>query len=95
MSTLAGLPSLHHIKSTGQILRMIYFWIILTVIFTTISKLGIWLTASAMLFTFTQMLLTRKEEFHPEYYFRRLNFYMLLVVILIILDRPVILNLSS
>jgi len=99
--THAGLPSLHHIKSRGQILRMIYLWIIFTVIFTTllpltglivttISKLGIWLTASAMLLTFTQMLISRKEEFHPEYYFRRLNFYMLLAVILIILDRPVI-----
>jgi protoheme IX farnesyltransferase len=104
--TRAGLPSLHHSRSIQQILRLIYLWIILTVaitaflpftglIYSTVARLGIWLTAGAIFLTFTLMFINRKEEFEPGYYFLRLNFYMLLAVILIILDRPVILNLPA
>ena len=104
--TEAGLPSLNSIRSTGQIIRMIYLWILITVslsvfmpftglIHSTISKAGIWLTAGAILFTFTQLFVNSREKFYPEYYFRRLNFYMLIAVVLIILDRPVFLNLLS
>jgi heme o synthase len=95
--TYAGYPSLKDTLRPKQITLMIYLWVLATgmiavmlpssgLIRSTISSIGIWVTAACLLAIFTRGILLRDIIQRPVYYFKYINFFVVLTVLFMILD---------
>lgn len=93
----AGFPSLTSTKTDDQIFRMIYLWVVATFVVTvflpfsglvetTAMSVAIWLTGLYLLTVFTRHWRHRVNDISPGYYFMRINYFVLLTVIFLIID---------
>ena len=94
----AGFPSLSRIMNPVQMGRMIFLWVagtaLITVIFTLIgpmdsliSKAGSWISSAWLVLTFIPILKHSLEKFKPGMYFMKINYFVLLVVVFMCLDK--------
>jgi protoheme IX farnesyltransferase len=94
----AGFPSLSSTMSQVQIGRMIFLWVIgtavITVAFTLlgpmdskISKAGLWIASAWLIVAFIPILGNSLTNFKPGRYFMRINYFVLLVVVFMCLDK--------
>lgn len=97
----AGFPSLSRSMSQVQMGRMIFLWVsgtaMITVAFTMvgpmdsrISKIGLWIASSLLIFAFIPILRKSFDRFNPGKYFMRINYFVLLVVVFMCLDKILI-----
>ena len=93
----AGFPSLTSTKTDNQIFRMIYLWVVATFVVaaflpfsglveTMAMSVAIWLTGLYLLTVFTRHWWHRVNGISPGYYFMRINYFVLLTVVFLILD---------
>ncbi len=94
----AGLPSLSGMMTEIQMGRMIFYWVsgtvLVTILFTLIgpldslvSKAGLWISSAWLLFVFTPILKKSLSGFQPGRYFMKINYFVLLAVIFMCLDK--------
>ncbi len=94
----AGFPSLSGFMKPVQIGRMIYIWVLgtaaVTFLFTLagplnslLSRVGLWIAAGWLLITFLPILQNSLNGFKPGTYFRKINYFVLLSVIFMCLDK--------
>ncbi len=94
----AGFPSLSGTMSSVQIGRMIFLWITgtaaITVVFSLtgpldsrISRIALWIFSGGLMLVFTPILKRSLNGFQPGKYFRRINYFVLLVVLFMCLDK--------
>lgn len=94
----AGFPSLSRTMSQVQMGRMIFLWVagtaMITVAFTLvgpmnsmISKTGLWITSAWLIFAFRPILGHSLAKFKPGRYFMKINYFVLLVVVFMCLDK--------
>lgn len=94
----AGFPSLSRTMSQAQMGRMIFLWVagtaMITVVFTllgpmnsSISKAGLWIASVWLIFTFMPILQHSLTKFKPGKYFMKINYFVLLVVVFMCLDK--------
>ena len=94
----AGLPSLSSIMSRARMGRMIYLWVagtaVITVVFTwigpldsRISRAGLWLASAWLILVFAPILKPPLTKFKPGKYFMRINYFVLIVVLFMCLDK--------
>ena len=94
----AGFPTLSSSKSPAQMGRMIFSWVTGTVAITVafsligplesgISKAGLWVASAWLLFVFIPILRLPLERFKPGRYFMKINYFVLLVVVFMCLDK--------
>jgi hypothetical protein len=78
--------------------RMIFFWIAGTVVITlaftligpmdsVISKVGLWVASAWLLMVFFPLLRGPVARFNPGRYFMKINYFVLLVVVFMCLDK--------
>ena len=103
---LAGFPSLSGTMSEVQIGRMIFFWVIGTSLTTItfsligplnslISKTGLWISSAWLIFTFIPILRNSLSMFQPEKYFMKINYFVLMVVVFMCLDKLILENIEN
>jgi protoheme IX farnesyltransferase len=101
----AGFPSISRIMTDRQIGRMIFFWVsataLVTVVFTIlgplesyISKAGLWISSAWLLMVFTPILNKSLTGFHPGKYFMKINYFVLLAVVFMCLDKVLLQNID-
>jgi protoheme IX farnesyltransferase len=94
----AGFPSLSSKMNHAQMGRMIFIWVagtaLITVIFTLIgpmdslvSKAGSWLSSAWLIGAFIPILKRSQEKFKPGRYFMKINYFVLLVLVFMCLDK--------
>ena len=94
----AGFPSLSRNMNQVQMGRMIFLWVagtaMITVVFTltgpmdsVISKAGLWMASAWLVLAFIPILGHSLSRFKPGRYFRRINYFVLLVVVFMCLDK--------
>jgi protoheme IX farnesyltransferase len=94
----AGFPSLSGTMSQAQMGRMIFLWVsgtaMITVAFSfvgpvdsSISKAGLWIASAWLILTFTPILKQSLAGFRPGRYFMKINYFVLLVVVFMCLDK--------
>lgn len=94
----AGFPSLSRIMSERLIGRTIFAWIVgtalMTLIFTlygplnsNLSRIGLWIASAWLLITFTPILRRSLDSFQPGPYFMRINYFVLVAVVFMCLDK--------
>ena len=94
----AGFPSLSRSMTEMQIGRMIFLWVagtaMITVVFSIsgplnslISKAGLWITSAWLILVFIPILNKSLSRFQPGKYFMRINYFVLLVVVFMCLDK--------
>jgi protoheme IX farnesyltransferase len=94
----AGLPSLSSSLSRSQMGRMIYLWVaataLVTVLFTwigpldsRISRAGLWIASAWLVLVFAPLLKPSLAKFKPGKYFMRINYFVLIVVLFMCLDK--------
>ncbi|MFC2116820.1 protoheme IX farnesyltransferase [Bacteroidota bacterium] len=102
----AGFPSLSGSMTELQIGRMIFLWVvgtaIITVVFTfsgslnsLISKAGLWLASAWLIYTFIPIIKRSDSRFQPGKYFLRINYFVLLVVVFMCLDKILLENIEK
>jgi protoheme IX farnesyltransferase len=102
----AGFPSLSDKMTDMQIRRMIYAWIAATALVTVafsftgplsslISKAGLWICSAWLLFAFIPILRGSHSGFRPGKYFMRINYFVLLAVVFMCLDKTLLQNLAG
>ena len=95
---VAGFPSLSSKYSAFQVRRMIFYWVTLTAIISIfIPMFGItksYLTLFAvgilsfrLVYQFLKPLLKPDMKYDPGKYFMKLNYYVLIIVLLLVFDR--------
>lgn len=93
----AGFPSLTGKYDHGRIRLLIFLWILTTalaslllyffsVIHSRISVIIILIASLWLIAVFIKPLIKKKEEFLPIKYFLRINFYVLIVIVILNLD---------
>jgi len=94
----AGFPSLSRNMNQVQMGRMIFLWVagtaLITVVFTltgpmdsVISKAGLWMASAWLVLAFIPILGHSLAKFKPGKYFMRINYFVLLVVVFMCLDK--------
>jgi len=102
----AGFPSLSGRMTEHHIGRMIFIWVsgtaLTTVVFTLfgpldslISKAGLWISAAWLLFVFTPILNKSLTGFQPGKYFMKINYFVLLAVVFMCLDKILIKSIEN
>lgn len=102
----AGFPSLSGLMTGVQIRRMIFLWVagtaLITVIFTfsgplnsLISKAGLWIASVWLIIVFIPILDRSLSGFHAGKYFMRINYFVLLVVVFMCLDKILFENIEN
>jgi protoheme IX farnesyltransferase len=102
----AGFPSLSKSMNEVQIGRMIFLWIggtaLITVVFTLfgpldsiIAKAGLWISSAWLILAFTPILRKSLSGFQPGKYFMRINYFVLLAVVFMCLDKILLHNLEN
>jgi len=93
----AGLPSLSRSYSPEQIKRAVFFWVVLTAFSaagyaysrpsgTWISSILIVVISIWLIFTFVSLLMNPGDSFSPGKYFMKINYYVLAVVVVLVID---------
>jgi protoheme IX farnesyltransferase len=94
----AGFPSLSRDMNQVQMGRMIFLWVagtaMITVVFTlagpmesVISKAGLWMASAWLVGAFIPILRHSLARFKPGRYFMKINYFVLLVVVFMCLDK--------
>ncbi len=94
----AGFPTLSSTRSQAQMGRMIFMWVAgtvaITVAFTligpmdsVISKAGLWVASVWLLMVFLPLLRGPAASFNPGHYFMKINYFVLLAVVFMCLDK--------
>ena len=94
----AGFPSLSRNMNHVQMGRMIFLWVagtaMITVVFTlagpmesVISKAGLWIASAWLIIAFMPILGHSLAKFQPGRYFMKINYFVLLVVVFMCLDK--------
>lgn len=94
----AGFPSLSASMSQVQMGRMIFLWVagtaMITVAFTFtgpvdswISKAGLWIASAWLIMAFTPILRRSLVRFNPGRYFMKINYFVLIAVVFMCLDK--------
>ena len=94
----AGFPSLSRDMNQVQMGRMIFLWVagtaMITVVFTltgpmdsVISKAGLWMASAWLVLAFIPILRHSLAKFKPGRYFMKINYFVLLVVVFMCLDK--------
>jgi protoheme IX farnesyltransferase len=102
----AGFPSLSEKMTDMQIRRMIYAWVagtaLVTVVFSLtgplsslISKAGLWICSAWLLLAFIPILRGSHPGFRPGKYFIRINYFVLLAIVFMCLDKTLLQNLAE
>jgi protoheme IX farnesyltransferase len=102
----AGFPTLSGRMSETQMGSMIYIWVTgtagITILFTflgpldsLISKAGLWASSAWLLLVFTPILGKSLSDFKPGRYFMRINYFVLMVVLFMCLDKVLLQNLEN
>jgi protoheme IX farnesyltransferase len=102
----AGFPSLSDTMTEVQIGRMIFLWItgtaLITVVFTfsgpldsLVSKAGLWIASAWLILTFIPILRKSLSGFQPGKYFMRINYFVLLVIVFMCLDKIFLRNIGN
>ena len=102
----AGFPSLLNSMNEGQIRRLIFLWVlgtaVITIIFSCygplhsmISKAGLWVASAWLTVSFAPLLRKSSLAFQPGKYFSRINYFVLLVVVFMCLDKPVFVSVET
>ena len=97
----AGFPSLTGSMSQVHMGRMIFLWVagtaMITVAFTLtgpmdswISKAGLWIASAWLILAFTPILRKSLVKFNPGRYFMKINYFVLLAVLFMCLDKLLI-----
>ncbi len=93
----AGFPNLKNILSEYQIRKNVFIWILLTglisillpvfdVVSSFISGAGIIISSMVLVILFFRLLLRKIDDFQPVKYFKYINYYVLIMVILLCTD---------
>jgi protoheme IX farnesyltransferase len=93
-----GFPSLSGTMKPARMGRLIYGWVfgtaLVTVVFTFagpmdsgVSKIGLWVASGWLLLTFTPILRKSLAGFRPGKYFKKINYFVLFVVVFMCLDK--------
>jgi len=101
-----GFPSLSESMTEIQIGRMIFLWVlgtaVITIVFSfhgplnsLISKAGLWIASAWLILTFIPILNKSPGMFQPGKYFMRINYFVLLVVVFMCLDKIVFKNIEN
>jgi len=102
----AGFPTLKGSMTQLQMGRMIFFWVLgtaaVTVLFSLmgpleslLAKVGLWISAAWLLYTFAPALSSSIPLSRPGHYFMRINYFVLLSVIFMCLDKLLLLRIES
>jgi protoheme IX farnesyltransferase len=94
----AGFPSLSRDMNQVQMGRMIFLWVagtaMITVVFTltgpmdsVISKAGLWMASAWLVLAFIPILRHSLAKFKAGRYFMKINYFVLLVVVFMCLDK--------
>ncbi len=94
----AGFPSLSNVMTELRMRRRIFLWIVGTALtavgFTfygpldsLISKAGLWMASAWLVLTFSSILKRSLAEFQPGKYFMRINYFVLLAIAFMCLDK--------
>lgn len=93
----AGYPSITSIYTEDQIKNVTFIWVMATVISAMMIPLfyasqswiilaGFLISGSWVMVIFSRLMLKRNEPFRPMYYFMRINFFVLAVIVLLSLQ---------
>jgi protoheme IX farnesyltransferase len=93
----AGFPSITNIYTEDQIKNVTFIWVMATVISALMIPLfyvseswfimaGFLLAGIWVMMIFSRMLIKRNEPFRPMFYFMRINYYVLMVIVLLSLQ---------
>lgn len=93
----AGYPSITNIYTEDQIKNVTFIWVMATVISAMMIPLfyasqswiilaGFLISGSWVMVIFSRLMLKRNEPFRPMYYFMRINFFVLAVIVLLSLQ---------
>ncbi len=96
----AGFPSLTGIYTETQIKHITFIWTFSTAIVAIMisafgiadslfSRIGLLIASIYLIIVFSQLLYKRQKKFNPFYYFMRINYFVLAVIILLSLDTVV------
>ena len=99
----AGFPSLSGSMTTVQISRLIFLWItgtaLIAVVFSLsgtigslFSRAGLWLASAWLILSFTPILRKTLDEFRPGKYFMKINYFVLMAIIFMCLDKIILRN---
>ena len=99
----AGFPSLSGTMTEVQIARLIFLWIsgtaLIAVVFSfsgtlgsLVSKAGLWIASAWLILSFIPILRKSLSTFKPGKYFMRINYFVLLVIIFMCLDKIILRN---
>ena len=102
----AGFPSLSGTLSRNQMKRMIFAWVLgtatVTFLFTllgplnsVLSKAGLWLVSAWLLLTFIPLLNKSRALVQPGHYFMRINYFVLVAVVFMCLDKLLLVHLED
>ncbi len=102
----AGFPSLSGSMTEVGMGRMVFFWVIGTALTTIafsligplnslISKAGLWIASAWLIFTFLPILKKSLSMFQPGKYFMKINYFVLLVVFFMCLDKLFLENIEN
>ena len=94
----AGFPTLSSSMNPSQMARMIFFWVAgtaaITVVFSltgpmesAVSKAGLWMASAWLLMAFMPILRGTLDRFRPGRYFMKINYFVLVVVVFMCLDK--------
>ena len=93
----AGFPSITNVMNTVQIKRVTFVWTVATslnaimlvisgLFVTLVFKIAVIAAAIWLVYIFGKLLSKKHKEFNPFYYFMRINYFVLVVIIAIIID---------
>ena len=102
----AGFPTLSGSLSSNQMKRLIFAWVLGTVIVTILftltgpldtflSRAGLWLASAWLLYTFVPLLNKSPSLFQPGHYFMRINYFVILVIIFMCLDKLLLVHIEN
>ena len=102
----AGFPSLSGTLSQNQMRRLIFVWVLGTVIVTILftltgplisilSKAGLWLASAWLLYSFFPLLFKPLSFFQPGPYFMKINYFVLLSVFFMCLDKLLLVHIED
>jgi len=93
----AGFPSITRVYTTRQLKNITFIWIFATAVtalmLPVFDIVQSWIVISGMLVssiwlidTFTKMVFSKVNSFNPFYYFMRINYYVLFIIIFLSID---------
>ena len=93
----AGYPSITSLYSEGQIKNVTFIWVLATAVSALMIPLfyltqswiilaGFLISSVWLIFVFSRLLLKRNEPFNPMFYFMRINYFVLAIIVLLALE---------